>query len=100
MVFVLLYLILYRGEHPYGTSYERENNILNDKIMYNKILDDQPECVDLLFQMLNINPKLRPKVNDLVYHPFFWDDNKKLSFLCDFSDYVENLPTDSNLIIV
>lgn len=63
--------------------------------------------------MLNHDPKQRLKyillyiyihyllyrASEIIHHPFFWDDNKKLSFLCDFSDNVETLSSDNKIVI-
>uniref|UniRef100_A0A2N9F8N1 non-specific serine/threonine protein kinase n=1 Tax=Fagus sylvatica TaxID=28930 RepID=A0A2N9F8N1_FAGSY len=76
------------GKHPYGDSIERDVNIVNDrKDLF--LVENIPEAVDLFSNLLNPNPDMRPKVMDVLHHPFFWDSEMRLSFLRDASDRVE-----------
>lgn len=84
----LLFFCVTGGKHPYGDSIERDVNIVNDrKDLF--LVENIPEAVDLFSNLLNPNPDMRPKVMDVLHHPFFWDSEMRLSFLRDASDRVE-----------
>jgi len=51
------------------------------------------EAYYLISSMLGRNPRLRPTAKEVCNHPFFWNSQKKLTFLCDFSDRLETDPT-------
>jgi len=84
----IIYYVLTKGRHPFGQPFEREANILANKMR----LDD-PRCiyeaVDLIRRMLNPEPKERPNIEQVLKHPYFWDSAKKLLFFRDASDRVE-----------
>eukprot|EP01103_Thecamoeba_quadrilineata_P011272 TRINITY_DN2657_c0_g1_i2.p1 TRINITY_DN2657_c0_g1~~TRINITY_DN2657_c0_g1_i2.p1 ORF type:complete len:305 (+),score=46.82 TRINITY_DN2657_c0_g1_i2:361-1275(+) len=84
----LLFYILTRGEHPFGNPVDRERNILDGRHDLSR-LEDFPEAHDLICLMLKTDPSLRPTAEEVLNHPFFWDDHKKLSFLKDASDRLE-----------
>ena len=68
---MLIYYILSGGHHPFGKGARRcENNISAG--VYN--LDQVQDVVatDLIEQMINEDPKKRPKVEECLAHPFFW----------------------------
>jgi hypothetical protein len=48
-----------------------------------------PDAYDLVSAMLKRNPKGRPTAKQICEHPFFWNSQKRLSFLCEFSDRLE-----------
>ncbi|XP_060073765.1 uncharacterized protein LOC132553531 [Ylistrum balloti] len=76
---MLLYYVLTGGEHPYG-----DNNLaIQVSIQQNwpdiKYLGD--EVNDLLSNMLCMPPDNRPCIGDLLKHPYFWADEKRLRFV-------------------
>jgi serine/threonine-protein kinase/endoribonuclease IRE1 len=88
----LFYYILTNGGHPFGDRYLREGNVI--KGQYNlDLLDILPENVfeakDLISKMISRNPKLRPNTDQVLKHPFFWSNTKKLDFLLKVSDRYE-----------
>jgi len=40
--------------------------------------------------MIQKDPKKRYTIKDVLNHPFFWDEFRKLNFLQEFSDYIES----------
>ena len=47
--------------------------------------------------MLRPHAATRPSARECIFHPFFWNDEKKLQFLLDASDRAEDEPRDSPL---
>ena len=36
--------------------------------------------VDLVLSIFKVNPELRPTATDILYHPYFWSDERVLNF--------------------
>jgi len=85
----IFYSILIPGHHPFGEWFEREANIMHNRPNLDPLKKISSEAYDLIRSMLERNPKLRPTAKEVCQHPFFWDSQKKLVFLCDFSDRLE-----------
>jgi hypothetical protein len=51
--------------------------------------DLSPDAHDLVSTMIQRNPLSRPTALQICEHPFFWSDDRRLTFLCDFSDRLE-----------
>jgi serine/threonine-protein kinase/endoribonuclease IRE1 len=85
----VFYTTLVPGSHPFGEWYEREGNIMHNRIDMHPLRSISMEAYDLIGLMLNRNPKLRPTAKDVCEHPFFWEQDRKMSFLCDVSDRIE-----------
>jgi len=85
----IFYSILIPGYHPFGEWFEREANIMHNRPSLDPLKKISSEAYHLIRSMLSRNPKLRPTANEVCKHPFFWDSQKKLVFLCDFSDRLE-----------
>ncbi|XP_004238445.2 serine/threonine-protein kinase/endoribonuclease IRE1b-like isoform X1 [Solanum lycopersicum] len=84
----VLFFCITGGKHPYGDSFERDVNIVNDqKDLF--LIENIPEATDLISALLHPNPELRPKAVEVLHHPFFWNSEMRLSFLRDASDRVE-----------
>ncbi|XP_010539031.1 PREDICTED: serine/threonine-protein kinase/endoribonuclease IRE1b [Tarenaya hassleriana] len=84
----VLFFCMTAGKHPYGDIFERDINVLNDqKDLF--LVESLPEAVDLLSNLLNPDPNLRPRAEDVQNHPVFWSPQTRLSFLRDVSDRVE-----------
>ncbi len=49
--------------------------------------------------MIEQDPSRRPTARMVLHHPFFWDDDKRLAFLVDFSDRLELEPPSSLLVL-
>jgi serine/threonine protein kinase len=85
---IMHYVLTYT--HPFGQRYEREMRILRGDYSLHHSLD--PEARDLIQQMVVAEPNLRPTIQTVLTHPFWWPPSKRLSFLKDASDYLEFLP--------
>lgn len=90
----VFYYLLSRGEHPFGQRFEREKNILSNKVSLHGILPEltrerQKEAAHLIEQMLHPEPKRRPSAAQLLMHIFFWTNDKKLKLIQDVSDKLE-----------
>mmetsp|Transcript_9215 Transcript_9215/g.10522 ORF Transcript_9215/g.10522 Transcript_9215/m.10522 type:complete len:1457 (+) Transcript_9215:172-4542(+) len=97
----ILYSLLIPGSHPYGEWFEREANIIHNRPNLDPLKKISTEAFYLISSMLDRNPRLRPTAKEVCQHPFFWNSQKKLAFLCDFSDRLETdslTQTSSNVI--
>ena len=50
-----------------------------------------PDAYDLVSLMTAREPDLRPSAGEVCKHPFFWNEEKRLSFLLEFSDRLEQV---------
>ncbi|OEU22231.1 kinase-like protein, partial [Fragilariopsis cylindrus CCMP1102] len=85
----IFYSVLIPGCHPFGEWFEREANIMHNRPKLDPLKTISTEAFYLVRSMLDRNPRLRPTAKEVCQHPFFWDSQKKLAFLCDFSDRLE-----------
>lgn len=84
----VLFFCVTGGRHPFGDTLERDINIVNNrKDLF--LVETMPEALDLISQLLDPNPELRPKAVEVLNHPMFWSSEMRLSFLRDASDRVE-----------
>ncbi|KAJ0968867.1 hypothetical protein J5N97_021744 [Dioscorea zingiberensis] len=84
----ILFFCITKGKHPFGNHFERDSNILNNRVDL-FLVDHIPEAVHLLSQLLDANPDKRPSATGVLHHPLFWSSEMRLSFLRDVSDRVE-----------
>ncbi|KAJ4948726.1 hypothetical protein JOQ06_020251 [Pogonophryne albipinna] len=69
---MLIYYILSRGHHPFGDEpYEFEYNIVKGIYTLDHVQDVLAK--DLIEWMIDAEPKNRPKVEECLNHPFFWN---------------------------
>jgi serine/threonine-protein kinase/endoribonuclease IRE1 len=96
----VFYYVLTNGAHPFDAEdggdighVEREINIKKwDKPRLNKLSQwggQTEEPHRLIEWMLAKQPENRPTAAQVMNHPFFWPDAKRLNFLCDVSDHWE-----------
>ncbi|KAE8871838.1 hypothetical protein PTNB73_03297 [Pyrenophora teres f. teres] len=96
----VFYYVLTGGCHPFddeeGWMQIREYNIKKEKSNLDRLLlgADSVEPHHLIQWMLRPRPEDRPTAFQVMNHPFFWDDQKRLDFLCDCSDHWEREPRD------
>jgi len=96
----IFYSLLIPGCHPFGEWFEREANIMHNRPNLAPLISLSSEGYHLIRSMLDRNPRLRPTAKEVCEHPFFWNHQKKLTFLCDFSDRLETdtiTPASSNV---
>ncbi|KAF3836988.1 hypothetical protein F7725_004452 [Dissostichus mawsoni] len=85
---MLIYYILSRGHHPFGDkSYECENNIVKGNYTLDHVQDVLAK--DLIEWMIDAEPKNRPKVEECLNHPFFWNPYRKVEYLKKIGDRKE-----------
>ncbi|KAH7664539.1 serine/threonine-protein kinase/endoribonuclease IRE1 protein [Dioscorea alata] len=84
----ILFFCITKGKHPFGNHFERDANIINNRVDL-FLVDHIPEAVHLLSQLLDAEPDKRPSAIGVLHHPFFWSSEMRLSFLRDVSDRVE-----------
>ncbi|CAO1614174.1 unnamed protein product [Sympodiomycopsis kandeliae] len=88
----LAYYLLTSGDHPFGARYEREVNIIRGQADTSRLAafgEEGYEANHLIQSMIQPDPSLRPKAEQVLLHPYFWDAAKRLSFLQDVSDRLE-----------
>ncbi|GJQ09595.1 hypothetical protein GpartN1_g1386.t1 [Galdieria partita] len=84
----ILFFVLTGGKHPFGDSiYERESKICKGDYNLKELEKLQLwDAKDLIEKMIALDPLTRPSARQVLKHPLFWSDTKKLSFLSDVSD--------------
>lgn len=92
----MFFLIL--GIHPYesegGYTAFREWNIKHNKRNLEPLSrwSDAYEPMQLIGSMLAYEPANRPGAHEVLHHPYFWEPETRLLFLCDCSDHFEREP--------
>jgi serine/threonine-protein kinase/endoribonuclease IRE1 len=71
---------LSRGRHPFGQPIHQLINIISDKIVMLPETSDFP-AIDLIQKMLKTNPAERITIKQVLAHPYFWDEERSLTFL-------------------
>ncbi|XP_067238760.1 uncharacterized protein [Chanodichthys erythropterus] len=71
---MLVYYILSDGKHPFGDM-DREGNIKIGKYFLEHVQDIIAK--DLLEWMINKEPAERLTIDEVLRHPYFWDDSRK-----------------------
>ncbi|GMM34708.1 bifunctional endoribonuclease/protein kinase [Saccharomycopsis crataegensis] len=101
---LVFYYVLSAGQHPFGDRYSRESNILQNKYdlsgirFTNGYKSVGAEAKDLISKMLESNPKKRLTAEEVLKHPFFWSNDKKVEFLLKVSDKLNIVARDAPLI--
>ncbi len=85
----ILYHTLTCGKHPFGDKYSRERNILQGKYDISALENANYEACNLVEHMIAFGQERRPTLKQCLNHILFWDEEKKLNFLCDVIDKVE-----------
>jgi serine/threonine-protein kinase/endoribonuclease IRE1 len=88
----LAYYVLANGEHPFGTRFEREMNIVRGQFALTRLSglgEEGYEAQHLISAMISANPRERPDASDVLSHPYFWNSGRRLAFLQDASDRFE-----------
>lgn len=93
----VLYYVLTLGEHPFGNWYEREINIVNHR--YNLSHLACPDAAALIESMISAEPENRPSAKEVCAHPFFWSSSKRLEFLTELSDRLEQESPNSPMVL-
>lgn len=89
--------VLTKGQHPFGSSLERQSNILKGKHSMDTLSGDENLIkTNLIESMISCKPEDRPTIEAVVKHPIFWSSQRQLSFLQDVSDRLEKASPDSD----
>lgn len=91
----VFFYIMTQGRHPFdvgGESLGRDLNIKEHRsdLSVLRLYDYSYEADDLIMQMLQHQPRHRPDTATILLHPYFWDADTKLDFLCELSDRFEH----------
>ncbi|XP_017561137.2 serine/threonine-protein kinase/endoribonuclease ire-1-like [Pygocentrus nattereri] len=81
---MLVHYILSDGHHPFGRGNRVEVNIMDGKYSLQRITD--VEAKDLIEGMIKKEPEQRLRIKDAVDHPYFWDDDRRDTFLNKVGD--------------
>ena len=101
----IFYNILCPGGHPFGEVHERERNILAgnpnlDKLFSSKkISADAGLAEDLILGMISSDPRDRLTISEVCMHPYFWNLQKRLTFVLLMSDRIQKEAAASMLNI-
>lgn len=89
--------VLSNGDHPFGSKFEREINIIRNSPALSRLDglgEEGHEAQALILLMLSPDPRRRPSALEILAHPYFWDAARRLSFLQDASDRFEIMERD------
>lgn len=91
----VFFYIMTQGRHPFdvgGESLGRDLNIKENRsdLSVLRLHDYSFEADDLIMQMLQHHPRDRPDTPTILLHPYFWNTDTKLDFLCELSDRFEH----------
>lgn len=93
----LTYYVLSNGDHPFGSRFEREMNILKRRINLERLDglgEEGYEAQHLIMAMISHEAKDRPSALHIMAHPYFWDAGRRLAFLQDASDRFDIMERD------
>lgn len=74
---VLLYLLIF-NEYPFSDDNRRNipRKIVNDNFVIPKKKNINYNQIDLIYKMLNKDPKKRPSIDEILNHDYFIENNK------------------------
>ncbi|GFR44013.1 hypothetical protein Agub_g5168 [Astrephomene gubernaculifera] len=87
----VLYYCMTGGRHPFGDShYERDANILHGAPRLGPLAAAAgPEAAHLVGACLGKEAGRRPVLPEVLGHPLWWSDERRMAFLVDISDRIE-----------
>ncbi|XP_036445565.1 serine/threonine-protein kinase/endoribonuclease IRE1 isoform X1 [Colossoma macropomum] len=97
----VFYYVVSQGSHPFGKSLQRQANILLGAYSLALLQPDRHDdivAMNLIEQMLSMEPGKRPSAERVLKHPFFWTLEKQLQFFQDVSDRIEKEPLDGPIV--
>ncbi|CEF65035.1 Serine/threonine-protein kinase/endoribonuclease IRE1 [Strongyloides ratti] len=93
----IYYYVLSDGEHPFGNTIKRQDNIINGYFNL-KLISNDDIAVHLIEAMIHKSSIFRPSAISVLNHPMFWSNERKLQFLMDVSDRIEAEKEGSSII--
>ncbi|XP_077973364.1 uncharacterized protein LOC144428262 [Styela clava] len=92
---LVMFYILTNGKHPFGKrphcwqAYIEDDTGMSLQTLYET--PDSNIAIDLIASMLQRDPKTRPTMIEVLGHPFFWSDQRRLEFYGDVMKGMELL---------
>ena len=96
---MVAFYIVTKGEHPFGEEPDRQRNILDGNPVYLEKLKD-PVAKDLIWWMLNHNPRDRPTAEEALKHPYLQPMKKQFELLCKMGNQPEIKLGDNSSTVV
>ena len=96
---MVLYFIVSKGNHPFGTRAQIVSNILSGNPVGLDDIDD-PVLRDLLAWMLSHNPEERPSAKEAMKHPYLQSADEQFELLCTVGNLYQVKTGDSSCGIV
>ncbi|XP_077967947.1 uncharacterized protein LOC120326396 [Styela clava] len=90
---VIFYFVLSEGEHPFGKEMRKCQMAMVEGAKYDISHLKGPEVLlaqDIISKMLEYNLNNRPNAAEVLDHPFFWTISKRLSFVVNVGNYLNN----------
>nr|GEW25655.1 RNA-directed DNA polymerase, eukaryota [Tanacetum cinerariifolium] len=81
----LLLFCITVGRHQFHDTVDGDKNIINDRKDL-CLVQDIPEAFDLISELLDTNPQLRPTASEVYDHPLFWNPDTRLTFIREISE--------------
>lgn len=78
------YYVLSSGAHIFGCAIKRQSNILAHECDVSKLENKKHQnvlAIELIHDMINKESTKRPSAESVLTHPFFWKEDRILSFL-------------------
>lgn len=80
--------VLHNGQHPFGPIHLQQSNILFGHMHLSVEKVNDPTAIDLIRRMLDPNPEKRLTAKGVLSHPWFWNSEKSIAFICKVADEV------------
>ncbi|XP_051988296.1 serine/threonine-protein kinase/endoribonuclease ire-1-like [Xyrauchen texanus] len=84
---MLVYYIISEGKHPFGELKDRESNVKAGIYSLNDVRDIVAK--DLIEWMISKEKEERLSIGEVLIHPYFWDDERKVAVLKILGDRKE-----------
>ena len=101
---ILIHYAITGGKHPFTIETEiKEKKVPSfselRKLRFNTTITEEPTitAVDMIRRMISHEAKYRLIAEEVLCHPIFWKDKKKLQFLLKIHESVKNIKWDSPL---
>eukprot|EP00935_MAST-01C_sp_MAST-1C-sp1_P001411 g1411.t1 len=88
------------AKQPFN-KYLVQTNILTGRSNLRPIAQTQPEAVELISSMIDVEAIARPSMEQALQHPLFWNDETRFQFLCAVGreeDVMGNKPSATSVL--
>lgn len=96
-------MVYYYAVNEKGYPFNNRNNrkvpnvdVLKYSAFFKDALYEVPLAMQLIQSMLQQNPDKRPNDKNVLNHPFFWDNKKRIEFLSFASEYINSKDFQGN----